>query len=96
MSDFRNDLEIELIKQGKEIFNELDRNRNEFDDLLEKEALIRGKQMNDLCSELTNKLDDSLKCMDESQDEKLKRFDEKLTGAKNELDKNYIVSFFHT
>ena len=81
-------MEIELIKQGKEIFNELDRNRNEFDDLLEKEALIRGKQMNELCSELTNKLDDSLKCMDESQDEKLKRFDEKLTGAKNDLDKN--------
>ena len=69
----RNDLENEVIKQGKEIFNELDRNRNDFEDLLEKEALIRDKQMNELCSELTNKLDDSLKCIDESHDEKLKQ-----------------------
>ena len=84
----RNDLENEVIKQGKEIFNELDRNRNDFDDLLEKEALIRGKQMNELCSELTNKLDDSLKCIDESHDEKLKQIDEKLTGVKNNFDKN--------
>ena len=36
----RNDLENEVIKQGKEIFNELDRNRNDFDDLLEKSEIM--------------------------------------------------------
>ena len=95
ISTFRNDMEKELIKQGKEIFTELDRNRSDFESLLEKEAGRMDEQMLKLSSELEGKLEETNQSLHECHNEREEiRLNLKKESEERKQEKNKIYEDF--
>merc|ERR1712106_899866 len=91
----RNDLEKELIEQGKEIFNELDKNKNDIDAKLAKEVenrqanekLLRT-EMEGCVKGLLENIDDTKTNLFERLEDECKLLHDAIEKGNNDLSKN--------
>merc|ERR1711962_766519 len=82
----RNDLEKEIIAQGKELFKEIDRNKNDIDTKLEQEILARSKNESDIKKKLEDSINMLTDNLEGSKDMMMAKIGNECDILKSQLD----------